>query len=186
MARSAVKWTQAKQEEFIAAVIANGGNVEGTAKELGIPRSTAWRLWRNNPVGAEAVTIKRREFSARAYDVIFKVMRELSRRLRNLEPDRLNAYTKLIAMLYDKQSHANLEPTKRVESRSLNVSVERSQKAASLVAGFVQRAESDGASIDIEALADIVESDKGAKKAEEPASTRTKRRGKRPSVEEEK
>lgn len=84
-------------QHFIAMVIENGGNIEGTAKQLGIPPTTAKRMVAKNPIETSIVLdTKRNEMVEKAHGVAMKIYRQLSRRLTKIAPERLRAYDSLL------------------------------------------------------------------------------------------
>ena len=126
MARTHTKYSQQQRLEMVAQVLANGGNLEKTAKELDIPCSSLKRIYSEQPapIANRLAQIQKERFITNCWEVIHKALRRLKIHLRSLPPDKVRALTVLIQTLYEKQAHANLEPGSRSESIQKVVSEE--------------------------------------------------------------
>jgi len=99
MARTS-KYPEVFIQHFIAMVIENGGNVEGTAKQLGIPPTTAKRMVAKYPIETSVVLDKKREdYVTRAWSATMKILRQVDRRLTKIAPERLRAYDAMLKTL---------------------------------------------------------------------------------------
>lgn len=79
------RWSEDDKARALAALDANGGNVKGTSRQLGIPQSTL-RGWRNG-IGTNATVTKKRDENARE---LKEEMRDLVYLLLEKLPDKLD------------------------------------------------------------------------------------------------
>lgn len=127
--RPQTKYTKEFIAEFIAKVVANGGNVEGTARQMNIPKISAKRMWYANPVGKVLVNSCNERLADGSVAVLFKILRELKRSLGKIEPDRMRALATLYQTLYDKRHHA-LANSRLSQPTGEGITLERTERVS--------------------------------------------------------
>ena len=122
MPKNNVKYTPEMKAEFVARLISNDGNFAKTARELQIPETSLKRIASHTPapIAVRVNAIQKEKFVKGSWEVINKALKELKAKLKFMEPDKIRALSNLIATLYDKQSHAMVEPQVRKETLSVN------------------------------------------------------------------
>lgn len=121
------KYSDEKIAWFMERLVGNNGNIAKTARDCNVPVSSLQVIVARTPIIHKIIAAKKQNFVNKSWNVIFVALREL-KVLKNVPSDRVRALKDLIATLYEKQSHALMEPTERVEKLSLTKHVSEQTK----------------------------------------------------------
>lgn len=140
MARVQYKYGEKDTEKFVLACARNGGNVKGTARDLGIPYSSARALYAKSGMEPKILEVRKKQFVGKSWKVMFKILRILESDLTDLPETRIRAYKELLATLYDKQNNASVAQSIQDVSNMASKSVAggASSEANNVVSKFEQ------------------------------------------------
>lgn len=110
-----IEWTDRDKAAALAALDANGGNVSGTAKQLGMPRSTL-QEWANGRVNSDVPELrqeKRAELTELIRDELYAIIANMPFKRTDADYRQLGT---VFGILTDKLQLLEGKPTERTET----------------------------------------------------------------------